>query len=188
MDTLRMSFIAIPKRLTLQLETFFINAGVQRELLKALPQILAEVRYCSAFVSCGQPDEAFASRLVMDLRSRGVSCWLYGLDYTPGERIWREIGLRRREAEKMIVLCSAESLIREGVLKEIEEQIDEDPDKIIPISLDDLWMEKGFRVMRGERDLKPFLLERNYADFSDNSQYESSLNRLLEGLERRDNP
>lgn len=139
-------------------------------------------RSCIVFFCYGQPNEAFATKLVDDLRARGVSCWLYNLDSTPGERTWQEIGRRRREADKMIVLCSAESLIRNGVLKEIEEQIDEDPDKIIPISLDNLWKEKGFRVMRSERDLKPFLLGINYVDFSDESTYEDSLNKLLKGL------
>ena len=86
----------------------------------------------------------------------------------------------------MIVLCSYKSLIRDGVKKEIEEQIDENPDKIIPISLDNTWREDGCLIMRGKHDLKPFLLERNYADFSDKSQYAASLNKLLKGLERRD--
>jgi len=44
----------------------------------------------------------------------------------------------------MIVICSSESLIRDGLLKEVEEQIDEDPDKIIPISIENLWKEKVF--------------------------------------------
>jgi len=81
------------------------------------------------------------------------------------------------------VLCSSKALIREGLLKEIEEQIDEAPDKLIPISLDDLWKETGFRVMRGARDLKPFLIERNYADFA-KPPYKKALAKLLEVLER----
>lgn len=121
--------------------------------------------------------------LCKNLESRGVSCWLYAMDATPGERTWEEIGKRRREAEKMIVLCSAQALVRDGVLKEIEEQIDEDPDKMVPVSLDNLWKERGFRVMRGNRDLKPFLLERNYADFT--KSYQEALERLIKGLERR---
>jgi len=155
-------------------------------LLTALPGIVAKVRYCTAFVCYGGPDSGFAERLKNDLQLRGVSCWLYPVDSTPGEKTWREIGQKRREAEKMIVICSAEALVRDGMLKEIEEQIDDDPDKMVPISLDDLWKEDGFPVMRGQLDLKPFLLERNYADFSDPSKYEESLRRLLKGLERKD--
>jgi len=142
-----------------------------------------EPRYFKTFIGYGQPDREFAEKLVADLKQKGVPCWLYSLDYTPGVRTWMEIGVRMREAEKMVVLCSAQSLIRDGLLKEIEEQIDENPEKIIPVSLDNLWNKKGFRVMRGERDLKPFLLDRNYADFSNKLNYKDELNRLLKALE-----
>lgn len=184
-DTLIASLRGVGNVLTEDLAAFFQGAGVPQALLEALPGILAEVKYHACFVSYGQPDLAFAKKLSKDLEARGVSCWLYGMDATPGDRTWQEIGQERRGAEKMIVLCSAKALVRDGVLKEIEEQIDEDPNKIVPISLDDLWKEKGFRVMRGERDLKPFLLDKNYADFA-NLPYDQALERLLRGLSRRD--
>lgn len=167
-----------------QVRTFFQEAGVPIQVLDMVPEIAAEVRYFTCFVSYGQPDVGMARRLYDSLQARGVLCWVYELDKTPGERTWREIGERRREADKMIVLCSAAALVREGVRKEIEEQIDEDPEKLIPISLDNLWRELGFRIVRGERDLKPFLLERNYADFSDVSNYESEFEKLLKALRR----
>ena len=142
--------------------------------------------YYTAFVGYGGPDRDFAEKLVKDLKENGVSCWLYSLDYTPGERTWGEIGLKREESEKMIVLCSSKSLVRDGLLKELEEQIDDDPDKIIPISLDNLWKEKGFLVMRAGRDLKPSLLDRNYADFSNELNYKDALASLIKALERKE--
>jgi len=184
-DTLIASFRGAGNRLTPDLEAFFLGAGVPKELLAALPQIVAEVKYCSCFISYGQPDVDLAQKLRGDLAARGVSCWLYDLDKTPGERTWTEIGRERRQADKMVVICSAAALIRHGALKEIEEQIDEDPDKMVPISRDKLWMERGFRVERGSRDLKPFLLDKNYADFSDESCYEESMQRLLKALRRK---
>ena len=63
--------------------------------------------------------------------------------------------------------------------------MDDDPGKIIPISRDDLWRAPGFEVRRVGRDLKPFLLERNYADFSPEADYAASFERLLKGLELR---
>lgn len=176
------SFLDSGNRLSHEFKTFFLNVGISKELLNELPRIVSEVKYYSVFVGYGQPDLAFAEKLVKDLTAKGVSCWLYSLDATIGKRIWVEITRKRREAEKMIVICSAKALIQDGVLKEIEDQIDEDPDKIVPISLDNLWKEEGFRIVRGKTDLKPFLMERTYADFSDPSKYEDSLNRLLKGL------
>lgn len=187
-DTLLASFRRAGNTLTPDLETFFRAAGVPLELLREIPRLVAQVKYYSCFISYGQPDLPFAQKLHKALTARGVSCWLYPLDRTPGKRTWEEISKVRREADRMVVLCSAGALVRDGVLKEIEEQIDEDPGKIIPVSLDDLWKEPGFKVMRGPRDLKPFLMERNYADFagwdSDSERYDKALEELLRALRR----
>ena len=184
-DALIASFRGAGNRLTPELESFFMTAGVPKELLVALPGIVGAVEFHSCFISYGQPDLDFAQRLRGDLVARGVPCWLYALDATPGERTWKEIGGKRREAGKMVVICSAAALIRPGALKEIEEQIDEDPDMMVPISRDNLWTEPGFQVMRAGRDLGPWLRDRNYADFSDDSRHEDSLQRLLTALRRK---
>jgi len=184
LDTLTNSYKIAGNRFTEEVETFFLNAGVPKNLLDSLPEIIAGIEYCNCFVCYGEPNKSFAERLVRDLKANGVRCWIYSLDSTPGERVWGEITQRRREAEKMIVLCSAPSLIREGVKKEIEEQIDEEPDKMIPISLDDLWKDQNLAIKKGQRDLKQFLLDHNYADFSDPLKYDASMCRLLKGLKK----
>ena len=166
------------------LQTFFLGIGLPKQLIDEIPKIITGIQYCSCFVAYGEPDKVFAERLKKDFMAKGISCWVYSLDSTPGVRTWHEISQKRREAEKMIVLCSAKSLIREGVLKEIEEQKDENPDKLVPISLDDTWKDLGFPVKHGANDLKPFLLERNYADFCSPENYEKELGRLLRGLEK----
>ena len=50
---------------------------------------------------------------------------------------------------------------------------------------DDIWTDPGFRVVRAGRDLTPWLRDRNYADFSDESRYEDSLQHLLKALRRK---
>jgi len=182
--TLLNSFMRAGGNFPPDVELFLLNAGIPKHLLDIFPQIVAKMEYCYCFVCYGTPNKKFAEKLVNDLRKLGVPCWLYSMDYTPGKWTWREITQKRREADKMIVICSAKSLIRDGVLKEIEEQIDENPEKIIPISLDDIWKQEGFQVKRGGRDLKPFLLEKNYVDFSDKSKYQDSLRKLLKALKR----
>jgi hypothetical protein len=185
-DTLMWTFRGAGNQWTPELRKFFANAGIAQELLDQLPGIIAEVKYYSCFIAYGEPDRDFAERLYQDLGARGISRWMYAMDSTPGERTQREIGLKRREAEKFIVLCSAQGLVRDGVKKEIEEQMDEDPDKIIPISLDEMWKHSGFQVVRSGRDLKPFLLERNYADFGQGRDYAQGFQRLLRALQRKD--
>lgn len=70
---------------------------------------------------------------------------------------------------------------RDGVLKEIEQQIDEDLDKIIPISKDHLWTAPNFMVKRGANNLKPFLIDRNYSDFATNT-FDEALDRLAKAI------
>ena len=142
--------------LTPQQHTFFVSTGIQPEFLGIQ---LATPAYFSCFVSYGQPDAELAERIHNDLKQLDVPSWMYQFDKTIGRRTWQEITLKRQEAGKVIVLCSAPALVRDGVLKEIEEQIDEDPEKLIPISVDNLWTQPGFVVKRGQRDLKPFLFD-----------------------------
>jgi len=148
------------------------------------PQPKREIMYFNCFISYGQPDLKFAKKLCADLQTKGVSCWLYDVDSMPGQRTSKEISAALSAAEKVVVLCSANSLVRDGILKEIEKLIDETPDKIVPISLDELWKHTGFKIIRGSRDLKPFLLDRNYADFASKRRYPENLDRLLMGLRR----
>ncbi len=162
-------------------------AAIRGELLDMVPQLVREVRYYSAFVAYGGPDKGFAEKLYEDLKGRGVSCWLFDTDALVGRSVWGEIGKGRREADKVAVTCSAGSLLRDGLLKEIEGTADEDPSKLVPISLDNIWREEGFLVRRGARDLKPFLLNQIYADFvgweKDEKIYQKGLERLLKDLQ-----
>jgi hypothetical protein len=143
-------------------------------------------RYFTCFVCYGTGDLPFARRLVADLEQHGVSCWFWPEAHTPGEATQKEILDSRRAADKMIALCSVTSLLQNGVRIEIYDQIREDLDKLIPISLDDQWRHVNFPVTHAGMDLKPFLLLKNYADFANPSQYDSELERLLKALHRSD--
>ena len=104
--------------------------GVPLELYDAVVRMKAKVMYYNCFVAYGEPERKFAEKLSKSLKAKGISCWLYAMDAKVGERTWKEITEKRRAAERVIVLCSSKTLVRDGLLKEIEEQIDEDPDKI----------------------------------------------------------
>ncbi|MEE9145390.1 MAG: toll/interleukin-1 receptor domain-containing protein [Candidatus Binatia bacterium] len=161
---------------------FLLGCGVPLVLPDALLRITAKEKYYNCFIVYGDPDRNFAEKLYQNLKRKGISCWLYAMDAKVGERTWKEIGQMPREANKVVVICSRRSLARPGILKEIEEQIDQDPDKLVPISLDNFWKDPGYKVNRDMGDLKPFLIERNYADFS-NPSFKKAFANLLRGLE-----
>ena len=182
-DTLMASFRGAGNRLTPELTAFFRGAGVPQELLDGLPGIAAEIKHYSCFISYGEPDVGFATRLDGDLRARNVNCWTYEKDKTVGKPTWGEIEQKLDEYERIVVLCSIKALIRDGFKKEIDKQIDKNPDKLIPVSLDDDWKQHGFKAEWAGRDLKTWLLDRNYADFA-NKPHEEALEELLKGLRR----
>ena len=153
------------------------------ELLAALPQIIAAVEFCSTYVSYARADRPFAEGLRESLVARRVPCWLRELDVAPQERA-PNLGSDRRDVERVVVLCSAQALEREPVLKQIAQLINDAPDKVLVISLDNMWKEPGFRVALGERDLKPFLVGRQCADFTFTTTYVGELERLLAMLRR----
>jgi hypothetical protein len=133
------------------------------------------------FMCYGEPDKAFAMRLYNALKNENILTWMYDVDYTPGKRTWKEIIDNRRISRKFLVICSIASLSKEGVLKEIEQQIDENPNKIVPISIDLRWTAPSFGVKRGGSDLKPLLLERNYADFVTRT-FGEAFNKLVKAI------
>jgi hypothetical protein len=173
------------------METMLIQ-NISRQIILELARIYGSLgdspKYYSCFISYGEPDKKFALKLRNALNNTGINCWAYASDATVGEQTWQEITRKRHEAEKMILLCSIRSLSRDGVKKEIEAQIDEDESKIIPISLDDDWKNEGFEIRRGQNDLKPMLLRKNYADFSDESNFDSSLTTLKKALKKNISP
>lgn len=183
-DTIIRSHIHSGDVLLPELVTFFLEAGIPKELVTEISKIVSKIKYYSVFICYGHPDEDFAQRLYMALRSKGVSCWYYPTNYTIGEITWREIKRKLRETDKMIVICSVNSLSRPAVKKEIEDQIDDDPEKILPISIDNKWKSDDFHVRTRTMDLKPFLITKNYADFSDKSLYSKSIEQLLFSLKK----
>ena len=166
-----------------ELIAFFRRAGVSQELIETLPGIKAKIKYDTCLISYGAPDLIIAGALKESLTARGVSCWFYDSDKTIGKRLWHEIEEQLDKRDRMIVVCSESSLQREAVKKEIDKQIDKNPEKLVPVSVDNEWIKDEFQAKWAGRDLKSWLLDRNYADFA-SKRFEDALEDLLNGLKR----
>jgi len=167
-----------------------VSGKLSLEQWKALKRILNRARgqqenggFDSCFISYGYDDRDFALRLYRDLKKRNIECWIYDEDSLPGDPMWPSINNARKLAERMLIICSSKSLKREGVKKELELQVDENRDKLIPISVDNEWRRKEFFIDRGLGNLIPFLWERIYADFENRSYYPRALKRLIRSLQ-----
>ncbi|MFA0690966.1 toll/interleukin-1 receptor domain-containing protein [Vibrio splendidus] len=98
--------------------------------------------YQSIFVSYGGPDEAAAGTLNKALKSVGVSTWFFPDDSIPGQKLHRMMHDGVNKHDKVLLVCSKDSLTRNGVLNEIERVLEREAkeggsDILIPVTLDD---------------------------------------------------
>ncbi|MEN0062159.1 MAG: toll/interleukin-1 receptor domain-containing protein [Myxococcota bacterium] len=102
----------------------------------------------SVFLSFGTPDQAFAERLRADLTENGVKTWFYPEDAEPGRRHHRHIHNKIWEYDRLVLCCSRDSILRSGVLHEVEEVLQREQqegssNRLIPIFFDEDLFETG---------------------------------------------
>lgn len=159
-----------------------------------IPDIVAtnvSFEYHSVFISYGGPDEAVARKFYTFLKSKGVRCFFFPETAIPGKRLHRTMSEGINKFERILLLCSKDSLTRKGVLNEIEqvlirEAAEGGSELIIPITLDDFifstWKPK-------RRDIALQLRARVVADFSTATDNRRRFNRempkIMDALRRK---
>lgn len=96
----------------------------------------------SAFISYGGPDAAIAEAIESELSADGITTWLFSKDAVPGEKLHRTMADGVNQHDRVILLCSKHSLVRPGVLNEIERVLEKEArmggsDVLIPLTIDD---------------------------------------------------
>jgi len=144
----------------------------------------------STFISYGGPDEQFARRLYDALQSNGVRAFFFPEDATPGKKLYRVMRDGVNQFDRVIVICSAASLSRPGVLNEIDETLqrearDGGASYLIPVALDDSIFGSG---IGGRSDLMQTLRDRVVADFrnldADADKFDKSVRKLISALRK----
>jgi hypothetical protein len=112
----------------------------------------------STFISYGGPDEKFARRIYDALRAHKVPLFFFPETARVGERIDNEVFRRLQEHDRVLLLCSRDSLDRPGVISEIQETLDREARDgsatyLLPVMIDDY-------VLTGWRASHPELAER----------------------------
>lgn len=115
-DTLMRSIGTIPK-------AFLRGAGVPDTIIDFFSSLAEEPRYYTCFISFGSPDAEFVNRLHKDLTDKGVRCWKYDKEAVIGRDVWANIDRAIEDYDKVIVVCSEDSLNRKAVLDEIERSL-----------------------------------------------------------------
>jgi uncharacterized protein YjbI with pentapeptide repeats len=180
-DTLYISHGKIPDK-------FLRGAGVPDELIVYARSLVNKpFDYYSCFISHSEQDRAFAERLRTDLAGKSVRCYLFSKDAKWGETLWGEIDRGIKSHDKLVVVCSENSLQSPAVLREIERALQrEDREKknvLFPIRLDDYIFE-GWEHERKADVVKK--VAGDFRDWENQDTYQEHFGRLLKDLRAED--
>jgi len=177
-DTIYLSQGEIP-------EVFLRGAGVPDGFIKYMHSLTGKaLQFYSCFISYSDKDRDFVERLYADLQREGVRTWYFPEDAKWGESVWGEIDRGIKIYDKIIVVCSRNSLQSGPVLREIERALQredrEHKNILFPITIDDY----VFNEWKHERQAD--VLKKVVGDFRawrDYSSYQKAFGKLFEGLQ-----
>jgi uncharacterized protein YjbI with pentapeptide repeats len=170
---------------------FLFSAGVPGHFAEYLPSLVGErpLQYYSCFISHSTKDRAFCDRFCADLRSQGVRCWYFPEDAAFGRGVWAEIDRGIKIFDKMILVCSINSLRSGPVMREVHRALaredEEGRDVLFPVRLDNHVFSPKW-----DHPLKQDISARVVGDFSGyvqddaryDSKYRDSFRRLMSAL------
>jgi len=166
-------------------EAFLRDAGVPDGLVTFLKSlVVSPIEYYSCFISYSDKDKGFPQRLHADLESAHVRSWFFPEDARWGKGVWGAIDEPIRKYDKLIVICSENSLQSGPVLREIERALRredaEGKNILFPVRIDDYLFEKW------EHPFKSDVLSKVVGDFRqwrNRDGYRRAFRRLLGALE-----
>jgi len=151
--------------------------------------------FYSCFICFSSKDAPFPEKLKNDLKSSGIRCWFFPNDATWGKDVYKNIDDAITAFDKIIVICSKNSLNSEPVLREIERAIQKEKELrekhtktkrvLFPITIDD-YVYKDWNHY-----LKPDVRRITIGDFrkhEDTDEYNRALDKLKKDLRKDGHP
>ena len=97
--------------------------------------------YKTLFISYGGSDKENAIKIKNSLKSKGIKTWFFPDDALPGDKLHRVMHDGVNNHDRVLLICSEQSLSRTGVLNEIERVLEREAneggqDILIPITID----------------------------------------------------
>jgi len=184
-DTIFKSKGNIPK-------SFLQRAGVPDSFVSRI-ELLSDkgTRFYSCFVSSTEADDTFAELLYNDLLKEGVRCWRWKEDAKWGSSLMQSIDDAVTKYDKLVVICSENSLESPAVIREIERALQKEDvlirqgvksDVLFPVRLDEYIFD------RWGHHRKPDVIAKNVGDFrlwKHPAAYQKALRRLIRDLKEQ---
>lgn len=167
-------------------DIFLRRAGVPENLIAYLPSLTGKAfEFYSCFISHSSKDKRFCERLYADLLASGVRVWYFPEDARWGESVWGEIDRSIKIYDRLVVVCSKNSLQSGPVQREIERSLNrEDKEKknvLFPIRIDNYVFDSW------EHERKDDVLKKVIGDFTGwnrgAKKYDTAFQKLLRDLQ-----
>lgn len=167
-------------------EVFLRGCGVPDNFIEYITALVGKsFDFHSCFISHSSKDKRFCDRLYTDLQENGVRTWYFPEDATWGKSVWGEIDESIRIYDKLVVICSKNSLQSVPVRREIERSLQREDREgkhvLFPVSIDDYIFDEW------EHERKADVLSKVVGDFKgwnrSAKKYEAAFERLLKALQ-----
>jgi hypothetical protein len=168
---------------------FLEGAGVPENFMTYMLSLTGKgFEFYTCFISFSESDDAFSEQLYNDLQAAGVRCWRWKEDAAWGKTLMKSIDEAVRYYDKLIVICSEQSLHSPAVIREIERALQKedelakqgrDHEVLFPIRLDD------YIISGWEHHRKADVLTKHIGDFRQwktSGSYRNALTRLIRDL------
>ena len=166
--------------------SFLRGCGVPDECMKFTRSLVRRpAQYHSCSICHSAEDKDFAERLYADLQAHGVRTWYVPEDVTWSKTIWGAMDRSVRTYDRLVVVCSTNSLQSRSVLQKIERALEreyrEHKNGLFPIALDDYIFDEW------KHHLKAEVLAKVVGDFrgwdASAENYDAAFQKLLQALQ-----
>lgn len=121
-------------------EVFLRGCGIPEDFIAYARSLGEAIQFYSCFISHSSKDKQFCERLYADLQVNAVRVWYFPEDAKWGEPVWGEIDRSIKIYDKLVVVCSKNSLTSGPVLREIERALSREDKELknvlFPITID----------------------------------------------------
>jgi TIR domain/Pentapeptide repeats (8 copies) len=176
-------------------EVFLRRCGIPEDFIIYSRSLVGKAgEFYSCFISFNEADDLFSERLYNDLQAARVRCWRWKEDAKWGRTLMRSIDEAVHVYDKLVVICSEQSLKAPAVIREIERALQKEDELarqgkegevLFPIRLDD-YIFTGWDHLR-----KADVVAKNVGDFrqwKDAEIYDRKLDRLIRDLKAESTP
>lgn len=127
----------------------------------------------SVFLSHSSADKNFVRKLANDLETQNVKCWIDDAEIKIGESLLEKIRHGIDNVDYLVVVLSPNSILSHWVQREIDVAMNQGiHGKIVKI----------LPIMYKKCNPPGFLIERLYADFTDEVDYEESFEKFIKSM------